>query len=81
MKSPSSLCFLLRPVGGAGTEARTSARLLLLEPLPSATGADNFHGLGEDSSGKALFVVLVSDSCTEKKKILIMKDRLAVLNQ
>jgi len=27
---PSSLCFLFRPPGGAGREARTPARLLVL---------------------------------------------------
>lgn len=61
---PSPLCFLLRPLGGAGSAARTSARLLV---LPSPAGESDLPGdraesLEDESSTGALLVTLNSES-------------------
>lgn len=66
----SPLCFLLRPPGGAGSAARTPARLLVLSS--PAAGSD-LLGHGEDSledepSTGELLVTLNSDSWTRRRK-------------
>lgn len=63
-EGPSPLCFLLMPPGGAGSAARTPARLLVLSS-PAAwsdllgQGADSLED--ESSTGK-LLVTLNSES-------------------
>lgn len=66
-EGPSPLCFLLRPPGGDGSAARTSARLLVL-PSPAAgsdlPGADS---LEDESSTTALLATLNSESWTRRQ--------------
>lgn len=66
----SLLCFLLRPPGGAGSAARTPARLL--EQFSPAGGSDLLGhregSLDDDSSTGELLQTLKSDSWKYKQK-------------
>ena len=66
---PSLLCFLLRPPGGAGNAARTSARLLVLPSPAAGSGLPGIRadGLEDELSTGALLVTLNSESWTRRQ--------------
>lgn len=67
-ESSSLLCFLLRPPGGAGSAAKTSARLFVL-PSPgegSDLPADRAQSLEDESSTGGLLVIVNSESWKHK---------------
>lgn len=67
-EGPSPLCFLLRPPGGAGSVARTLARLLALS-FTAAESDLQGHGpdsLEDESSAGALLLTLNSESWTDR---------------